>query len=136
MNICIYRFPQSAPLFQSSVKYCSPSGKSLHNCSYESCFCSKEDVEFSMIASRTKVKTRFPDNYISTDCGEDVLKTAVIVGEKHCKPFFCFKECFLFVSSYTVRTENFVFRDQDFQNYYCCNTSFTIIQFCFIHIPP
>ena len=41
----------------------------------------KEDVEFSMIASRTKVKTRFPNNYIATDCGEDVLKTAVIVGE-------------------------------------------------------
>lgn len=41
----------------------------------------KDDVEFSMIASRTKVKNRFPNNYISADCGEDVLKTAVIVGE-------------------------------------------------------
>lgn len=41
----------------------------------------KENVEFSMIASKTKVKNRFPNNYISADCGEDVLKTAVIVGE-------------------------------------------------------
>lgn len=41
----------------------------------------KENVEFSMVASRTKVKNRFPNNYISADCGEDILKTAVIVGE-------------------------------------------------------
>ncbi len=41
----------------------------------------KENVEFSMLASRTKVKNRFPNNYTATDCGEDVLKTAVIVGE-------------------------------------------------------
>lgn len=41
----------------------------------------KENVEFSMITSRTKVKNRFPNNYVSADCGKDVLKTAVIVGE-------------------------------------------------------
>lgn len=41
----------------------------------------RENVEFSMLAPKKKVKTRFPDNYSSTDIGIDVLKTAVIVGE-------------------------------------------------------
>ena len=41
----------------------------------------RENVEFSMLAPKTKVKTRFPNNYSSTDIGVDVLKTAVIVGE-------------------------------------------------------
>lgn len=41
----------------------------------------RENVEFSMLAPKTKVKTRFPNNYSTTDVGIDVLKTAVIVGE-------------------------------------------------------
>ena len=41
----------------------------------------RENVEFSMMAPKTKVKNRFPNNYISLDAGIDVLKTAVIVGE-------------------------------------------------------
>lgn len=40
-----------------------------------------ENVEFSMMAPKTKVKNRFPNNYIASDTGIDVLKTAVIVGE-------------------------------------------------------
>ncbi len=41
----------------------------------------RENVEFSMMAPKTKVKNRFPDNYIASDVGIDVLKTAVVVGE-------------------------------------------------------
>ncbi len=41
----------------------------------------RDNVEFSMIAPKTKVKKRFPDNYITSETGTDVLKTAVIVGE-------------------------------------------------------
>ncbi len=37
--------------------------------------------EFSMEAPAGKVKSRFPDNYTSTDARYDLLKTAVIVGE-------------------------------------------------------
>lgn len=41
----------------------------------------RENVEFSMLAPKTKVKSRFPNNYVSTENGIDVLKTAVMVGE-------------------------------------------------------
>lgn len=41
----------------------------------------RENVEFSMLAPKTKVKNRFPNNYITSDVGIDVLKNAVIVGE-------------------------------------------------------
>ncbi|SDB51511.1 ATP/GTP-binding protein [Butyrivibrio sp. INlla16] len=45
-------------------------------------FCSfNVDSEFSMEAPTGKVKTRFPDNYVSAGNGYDLLKTAVIVGE-------------------------------------------------------
>lgn len=40
-----------------------------------------DNVEFSMEASKTQVKKRFPNNYVSADAGIDLLKTAVIVGE-------------------------------------------------------
>lgn len=53
----------------------------LINYSYNN-FCSfNEDSEFSMEASSGKVKNRFPDNFVSTDQGYDLLKTGVIVGE-------------------------------------------------------
>ncbi len=41
----------------------------------------RENVEFSMTAPKSKVKTRFPNNYVSSEAGIDLLKTAVIVGE-------------------------------------------------------
>ena len=41
----------------------------------------RDNVEFSMLAPKTKVKTRFPNNYVSSNSGVDILKTAVIVGE-------------------------------------------------------
>ena len=45
-------------------------------------FCSfNVESEFSMEAPNSKVKSRYPDNYTSTDVDYDILKTAVIVGE-------------------------------------------------------
>ena len=45
-------------------------------------FCSFNcESEFSLIAPAGKVKKRFPDNYVETDEGFDLLKSAVIVGE-------------------------------------------------------
>ena len=41
----------------------------------------KEEVEFSMEASKTRVKRRFCDNYVSMPSGHDILKSAVVVGE-------------------------------------------------------
>lgn len=42
----------------------------------------KDDAEFSMMAPKTKVKKRFPNNYTAVGPdGTEVLKTAVIVGE-------------------------------------------------------
>lgn len=41
----------------------------------------RENVEFSMMAPKTKVKKRFPNNYTTTESGKEVLKTAVVVGE-------------------------------------------------------
>ena len=53
----------------------------LLNYKFENFMSFREQVEFSMLAPKTKVKKRFPDNYIVADQGGDVLKTAVIVGE-------------------------------------------------------
>ena len=45
-------------------------------------FCSFNiESEFSMEAPTGKVKSRFPDNYTSTEAQYDLLKTAIIVGE-------------------------------------------------------
>lgn len=41
----------------------------------------RENVEFSMQAPKSKVKNRFPNNYITSGIGIDLLKTAVIIGE-------------------------------------------------------
>ena len=41
----------------------------------------KDKAFFSLIAPKTKIKSRFPNNYISLPNGYDVLKTAVLVGE-------------------------------------------------------
>lgn len=51
------------------------------NYKFENFMSFRENVEFSMLAPKTKVKSRFPNNYITSDAGIDVLKTAVIVGE-------------------------------------------------------
>lgn len=45
-------------------------------------FCSfNSESEFDMIALGGKIKKRFPDNFVQTQCDYDILKTAVIVGE-------------------------------------------------------
>ncbi len=41
----------------------------------------RENAEFSMQAPKSKVKNRFPNSYITSGTGADLLKTAVIVGE-------------------------------------------------------
>jgi len=41
----------------------------------------RQKIEFGMRPSKTKVKKRYPDNYVVYDTGIDLLKTAVIVGE-------------------------------------------------------
>lgn len=51
------------------------------NYKFENFMSFRENVEFSMMAPKTKVKNRFPNNYITSDVGIDVLKTAVVVGE-------------------------------------------------------
>lgn len=45
-------------------------------------FCSFcNEAEFDLLAPGNKVKNRYPDNYIETEIGYDVLKTAVVIGE-------------------------------------------------------
>lgn len=51
------------------------------NYKFENFMSFRENVEFSMMAPKTKVKSRFPNNYIPSEVGIDVLKTAVVVGE-------------------------------------------------------
>lgn len=53
----------------------------LLNYKFENFMSFRNEAEFSMLASGTKVKKRFPDNYRETKGNYDVLKTAVIVGE-------------------------------------------------------
>ncbi len=53
----------------------------LLNYRFENFMSFQENVEFSMIAPKTKVKQRFPDNFVSLGQKCDILKTAVIVGE-------------------------------------------------------
>lgn len=40
-----------------------------------------DEAEFDLLAPGNKVKHRFPDNYVETEAGYDLLKTAVVVGE-------------------------------------------------------
>lgn len=51
------------------------------NYKFENFMSFRENVEFSMLAPKTKVKNRFPNNFITSNAGVDVLKTAVVVGE-------------------------------------------------------
>lgn len=51
------------------------------NYKFENFMSFRENVEFSMLAPKSKVKNRFPNNYITSETGIDALKTAVIVGE-------------------------------------------------------
>lgn len=53
----------------------------LLNYNFKNFLSFREDVEFSMVAPKSKVKNRFSNNIISTNSGCDILKTAVIVGE-------------------------------------------------------
>lgn len=41
----------------------------------------RKKIEFDMRPSKTRVKKRYPDNYVLYNTGIDLLKTAVIVGE-------------------------------------------------------
>ena len=41
----------------------------------------RQEAEFTMLAPATKVKNRFPNNYVDLDNGYQILKDAVIVGE-------------------------------------------------------
>ena len=51
------------------------------NYKFENFMSFRENVEFSMLAPKTKVKNRFPNNYTTLDVVIDVLKKAVVVGE-------------------------------------------------------
>lgn len=51
------------------------------NYKFENFMSFRENVEFSMTAPKSKVKNRFPNHYVSSQTGIDLLKTAVIVGE-------------------------------------------------------
>ena len=51
------------------------------NYKFEKFMSFRENVEFSMLAPKSKVKNRFPNNYVTSKTGVDLLKTAVIVGE-------------------------------------------------------
>ncbi len=53
----------------------------LLNYKFENFMSFRENAEFSLMAPKTKVKNRFPDNIIATDRGCEILKTAVVVGE-------------------------------------------------------
>ncbi len=53
----------------------------LLNYKFQNCFSFRDNVEFSLLAPKSKVKGRFPDNYVKMENGCEVLKTAVIVGE-------------------------------------------------------
>lgn len=54
----------------------------LLNYQFKNVMSFKENVEFSLLAPKTKVKQRFPNNFVSSNNGDiDILKTAVIVGE-------------------------------------------------------
>lgn len=54
----------------------------LLNYQFKNVMSFKENVEFSLLAPKTKVKQRFPNNFVTSDNSDiDVLKTAVIVGE-------------------------------------------------------
>lgn len=53
----------------------------LINYQFENFNSFREKASFSMQAPLTKVKSRFPDNYVHLSNGFDVMKTAVIVGE-------------------------------------------------------
>lgn len=77
-------------------------------------FCSfAEEAEFDLLAPGNKVKNRFPDNYVETKAGYDILKTAVLIGENaggktnFINSLFFFKS--LFEKNEIVRTyKNFV----------------------------
>lgn len=53
----------------------------LLNYKFENFMSFRENAEFSMEAPKSKVKARFPNNFIASEAGIDLLKTAVIVGE-------------------------------------------------------
>ncbi|MEY8391097.1 ATP-binding protein [Lachnospiraceae bacterium] len=53
----------------------------LLNYKFENYLSFRESVTFSMAAPKTRVKKRYPNNYVSAGQGCDILKSAVIAGE-------------------------------------------------------
>ena len=49
----------------------------------------RQEAEFTMLAPSSKVKSRFPNNYVELENGYQVLKDAVIVGENAFQELFC-----------------------------------------------
>lgn len=93
------------------------------NYKFENFMSFRENVEFSMMASKTKVKNRFPNNYIASDVGIDVLKTAVVVGENAGgKSNFVRSLSYLqsfFKETETPRAYRNVININNIQNYFC-----------------
>ncbi len=110
-------------------------------------FCSfAEEAEFDLLAPGNKVKNRFPDNYVETEAGYDILKTAVLVGENAGgKTNFINSLLFLkslFANNETVRTYKGLINfnklqesaDQDrsvMQEYNICVLSDTGVTYCY-----
>ncbi|MBE5881030.1 MAG: ATP-binding protein [Lachnospiraceae bacterium] len=53
----------------------------LHSYKYKNVLSFNQEAEFTMYAPATRVKSRFPNNYVEEKNGCNILKTAVIVGE-------------------------------------------------------
>lgn len=74
------------------------------NYKFENFMSFRENVEFSMIAPKSKVKNRFPNQYVSSKTGIDLLKTAVIVGE-NAGGKSNFVKSLSYLKSYFLKTE-------------------------------
>lgn len=53
----------------------------LYSYKYKNILSFRDEAEFTMYAPSTKVKLRFPNNYVAQENGCNILKTAVVVGE-------------------------------------------------------
>ena len=99
------------------------------NYKFENFMSFRENVEFSMMAPKTKVKNRFSDNYITSNVGIDVLKTAVVVGENAGgKSNFVRSLSYLqsfFIETETPKAYKSVINANNIQNYFCPKKSKT-----------
>lgn len=74
------------------------------NYKFENFMSFRENVAFSMAAPKSKVKNRFPNHFVSSETGVDLLKTAVIVGE-NAGGKSNFVKSLSYLKSYFVETE-------------------------------